>query len=123
MAIRIRDRRLARLGLLIAAALHLLGGGLLASVHAAPAAGGTAVVDARQDGGDPSELPHGHDADHCALCQAMGTAALPAAGSSLSHATVPRALAAEAHRAPAPAFEGYRPPARAPPASARARQR
>jgi hypothetical protein len=117
MAIRLRDRRLARLGLLIAAALHLLGGGLLASVHHLQPAGGTVAVDVRHDG-DPPRLPAEHHPDHCAFCQIAGATALPAAGDSPTHLTSSRLPVAEPHPAATPASGEYRPPARAPPAAA-----
>jgi hypothetical protein len=117
MAIRLRDRRLARLGLLIAAALHLLGSGLLASVHHLQPVGGTVAVDARHDG-DPSRPPAEHDPDHCALCQVTGATGLPAAGDSPAHLTASRLPVGGPHPAAAPASTGYRPPARAPPVAA-----
>lgn len=117
MATPLRDRRLARLGLLIAAALHLLGGGLLSPLHAIPAGDGVVAVDVRHDG-DSSQLPPAHDEDHCALCHIGGATALPSGGASTVHVAVAKVPAAAASAAPAASSLRYRPPARAPPAAA-----
>ena len=71
-----------RFALLMGMLLHLLGAAA-APFHvwapADPSASGASVAE-RQDGG--SSLPP-HDELHCAICQAAGTLALPAAGAEL----------------------------------------
>lgn len=108
-------RRLGRTGLLLAAALHLLGGALLASAHAEPgpaAAGAVAMavaLDARgTGGGEPSPEPH--HAQHCAACQAIGTSALPVERASASPLDTPAAPAADAVPGVAPTPYAYRAP-------------
>lgn len=114
---RLRER-LARAGLIGAAALQLLGATLLASVHAEPVASDAVALAAPGGGGEDPQAPPAHDGQHCALCQAIGTSALPEERTAAPAFDAPHPPVAHGAPRAAPAHRVHRAPARAPPAAA-----
>ena len=112
-----RKRRVARLGLLLAAALHLVGGGLLASAHVDLPAPHALALAPSGGSGNP-EPPPAHDAGECALCHATELRALPATGAAVPHLEPRGTPSRRSALPPPPALPLPEAPARAPPAAA-----
>lgn len=80
---RLPDVRLRHLLLFAAALLHLAGAAALPVLHAVADARAAATVVLRAPGDDEAPPRAPHDDLGCALCQAIGAAALPAEGAAV----------------------------------------
>jgi mono/diheme cytochrome c family protein len=110
-------RRRAPLGLLFAALLQLLGGAGFTATHVEVRSGAPTAVFAAgsHDEGAPTAP---HDAQHCAVCHALGASALPSAGPASAAPSAARHRAPRADPAPPRAPRLAHAPARAPPRAA-----
>jgi hypothetical protein len=115
---RLADRPLARLGLVIAAVLHLLGGGLLPVLHSDFVPPGELAVHGHDHAGDDCLPPVANHVAHCTVCHALGAPALPGGVLRLPAPAPARTAAAGAPEFVSPFLRSLTAPARAPPAAA-----
>ena len=115
---RLTDRPLARLGLLLAVVLHVLGTGLLPVLHREIVPPGRTAVHAHQHGDDGCLPPSAHHAPHCTVCGAMDTRSLPATVLHVPDPAPARMAAADAPAGTSLHLRSRSAPARAPPRAA-----
>jgi hypothetical protein len=118
MQTRLADRPLARLGLVIAAVLHLLGGGLLPVLHSDIVPPGELAVHGHDHAEDDCLPPVATHVAHCTVCHALGTAALAGGVLRLPAPAPARSAVVGAPELVSPFLRSLTAPARAPPAAA-----
>lgn len=115
---RLADRPLARWGLVIAAVLHLLGGGLLPVFHSDFVPAGELAVHGHDHAEDDCLPPVANHVAHCTVCHALGAAPLPGGMLRLPVSVPTHVAAADGPDVVRPLLRSLTAPARAPPAAA-----